>query len=219
GFTPEWVKSWKDPHEPENDYILANDMATLVWMANYTAIEIHPRLARVNDPDHPDNVMIDLDPAEGATWDDVKEVARVVKQVLDDLHLEGFPKTTGSRGIHVLVPIVLRYTFDETRAFALRVVELAPGYGGDDRQPILRALAARLAKDGIAARAVTFSTRGSRPSRAYERELADLRGARERLREEGAERIALVGRSFGGRMCAFLARAEPPDALAILGHP
>jgi len=125
GFTPEWVKSWKDPHEPENDYILANDMATLVWMANYTAIEIHPRLARVDDPDHPDNVMIDLDPAEGATWDDVKEVARVVKQVLDDLHLEGFPKTTGSRGIHVLVPIVLRYTFDETRAFALRVGELA----------------------------------------------------------------------------------------------
>ena len=96
---------------------------------------------------------------------------------------------------------------------------LAPGYGGDDRQPILRALAARLAKDDIAARAVTFSTRGSRPSHAYERELADLRGARERLREEGAERIALVGRSFGGRMCAFLARAEPPDALAILGHP
>ena len=119
------MKSWKDPHEPENDYILANDMATLVWMANYTAIEIHPRLARVDDPDHPDNVMIDLDPAEGATWDDVKEVARVVKQVLDDLHLEGFPKTTGSRGIHVLVPIVLRYTFDETRAFALRVGELA----------------------------------------------------------------------------------------------
>src|SRR5438132_8246764 len=125
GFTPEWHKSWTDPREPENAYVLANDMATLVWMANYTAIEIHPRLARVNDPDHPDNVMIDLDPAEGATWDDVKEVARVVKQVLDDLHLEGFPKTTGSRGIHVLVPIVLRYTFDETRAFALRVGELA----------------------------------------------------------------------------------------------
>jgi len=98
-------------------------------------------------------------------------------------------------------------------------VVLAPGYGGDDRQPILRALAARLAKDGIAARAVTFSTRGSRPSHAYERELADLRGARERLREEGAERIALVGRSFGGRMSAFLAAQEPPDALAILGHP
>ena len=125
GFTPEWIKSWTDPLEPENAYVLANDMATLVWMANYTAIEIHPRLARVDDPEKPDNVMIDLDPAEGATWDDVKEVAHVVKAVLDDLGLIGFPKTTGSRGIHVLVPIARRYSFEESRAFALRVGQLA----------------------------------------------------------------------------------------------
>ena len=124
GFTPEWIKSWIDPREPENAYVLANDMATLVWMANYTAIEIHPRLARADEPEKPDNVMIDLDPAEGATWDDVKEVARAVKEVLDDLGLVGFPKTTGSRGIHVLVPIARRYTFDESRAFALRVGQL-----------------------------------------------------------------------------------------------
>ena len=123
-FTPEWIKSWTDPREPENAYVLANDMATLVWMANYTAIEIHPRLARADEPEKPDNVMIDLDPAEGATWDDVKEVARAVKEVLDDLGLVGFPKTTGSRGIHVLVPIARRYTFDESRAFALRVGQL-----------------------------------------------------------------------------------------------
>jgi bifunctional non-homologous end joining protein LigD len=125
GFTPRWIRSWNDPKEPENDYVLANDTATLVWLANYTAIEIHPRLARVDMPDKPDNVMVDLDPAEGATWDDVKEVARVVKGVLDDLGLIGFPKTTGSRGIHVLVPVARRYTFEETRAFALRVGELA----------------------------------------------------------------------------------------------
>ena len=124
GFTPEWIKSWTDPREPENAYVLANDTATLVWMANYTAIEIHPRLARADEPEKPDNVMIDLDPAEGATWDDVKEVARAVKEVLDDLGLVGFPKTTGSRGIHVLVPIARRYTFDESRAFALRVGQL-----------------------------------------------------------------------------------------------
>jgi bifunctional non-homologous end joining protein LigD len=125
GFTPEWIKSWTDPREPENAYVLANDMATLVWMANYTAIEIHPRLARADEPEKPDNVMIDLDPAEGATWDDVKEVARAVKEVLDDLGIVGFPKTTGSRGIHVLVPVARRYTFEETRAFALRVGQIA----------------------------------------------------------------------------------------------
>jgi len=125
GFTPSWIKSWTDPREPENDYVLANDMATLVWMANYTAIELHPRLARVDDPERPDNVMIDLDPAEGATWDDVKEVARVVKEVLDALGIVGFPKTTGSRGIHVLVPVARTYSFEETRGFALRVGQLA----------------------------------------------------------------------------------------------
>ena len=124
-FTPRWIKSWRDPEEPDNDYVLANDMATLVWLANYTAIELHPRLARIDLPDKPDNVIIDLDPAEGATWDDVKEVAHAVKGVLDDLGLVGFPKTTGSRGIHVLVPVARRYTFEETRAFALRVGQLA----------------------------------------------------------------------------------------------
>jgi bifunctional non-homologous end joining protein LigD len=124
-FTPRWIKSWRDPEEPDNDYVLANDMATLVWLANYTAIELHPRLARIDMPDKPDNVIIDLDPAEGATWDDVKEVAHAVKGVLDDLGLVGFPKTTGSRGIHVLIPVARRYTFEETRAFALRVGELA----------------------------------------------------------------------------------------------
>ena len=125
GFTPEWITSWTDPHEPENAYVLANDMATLVWMANYTAIEIHPRLARIDMPERPDNVMVDLDPAEGATWDDVKEVARAVKEVLDDLGLVGFPKTTGSRGIHIWVPIARKYTFEESRGFVFDVGAVA----------------------------------------------------------------------------------------------
>ncbi len=96
---------------------------------------------------------------------------------------------------------------------------LAPGYGGTERQPILAALRDALAPFEIATRAVTFSTRGSRPSPDYARELDDLRAARDALRDAGAARVALVGRSFGGRMCAFLAEREPPDALAILGHP
>jgi bifunctional non-homologous end joining protein LigD len=124
-FTPKWIASWRDPEEPDNDYVLCNDLPTLVWMANYTALEIHPRLARVDDPDHPDFVMVDLDPAEGSTWDQVKEVALAVHAVLDEIGLEGFPKTTGSRGIHVLVPVARRYTFEETRAFAESVGKMA----------------------------------------------------------------------------------------------
>src|SRR5207302_4411256 len=88
-----------------------------------------------------------------------------------------------------------------------------------ERQPILAALSDALAPFEIATRAVTFSTRGSRPSPDYARELDDLRAARDALRDAGAARVALVGRSYGGRMCAFLAEREPPDALAIIGHP
>jgi bifunctional non-homologous end joining protein LigD len=124
-FTPKWVTSWVDPEEPDNDYVLCNDLATLVWMANYTALEIHPRLARVDDPDHPDYVMVDLDPAEGSTWEHVKEVAAIVHDVLKEMGLEAFPKTTGSRGIHVLVPVARKYTFEETRLFAEAVGKAA----------------------------------------------------------------------------------------------
>jgi predicted alpha/beta-hydrolase family hydrolase len=99
-----------------------------------------------------------------------------------------------------------------------RAAVLAPGYGGTAEQPILRALARRLAAYDITSTRVTFRTRGKRPSREYASELEDLRAARDALRAEH-EKVALVGRSFGGRMCAFLAAVEPPDALAILGHP
>jgi predicted alpha/beta-hydrolase family hydrolase len=100
-----------------------------------------------------------------------------------------------------------------------RAAVLAPGYGGTAEQPILRKLTSALETFGIASRAVTFRTRGSRPSRDYASEIEDLRAARDALRAEGHDRIALVGRSFGGRIAAFLAEREPPHALIILGHP
>ncbi|HEX9269194.1 MAG TPA: DNA ligase D [Candidatus Limnocylindria bacterium] len=119
-FTPRWIKSWKDAEADREggiDYILGNDLATIVWLANYTALEIHPWLARVDKPDNPDLAIIDLDPAAGATWDDVKAAAMIVKDLLDARDMQGFPKTTGSRGIHVLVPIARRYGYDESRGF------------------------------------------------------------------------------------------------------
>lgn len=100
-----------------------------------------------------------------------------------------------------------------------RAAVLAPGYGGTAEQPILRKLASALGAFGITSRAVTFRTRGSRPSKDYVSEIDDLRAARDALRAEGHDRIALVGRSFGGRISAFLSEREPPDALVILGHP
>jgi predicted alpha/beta-hydrolase family hydrolase len=99
-----------------------------------------------------------------------------------------------------------------------RAAVLAPGYGGSATQPVLRALAKALGGYGIEALPITFRTRGRRPSAGYESELEDLRTARDELRATH-RLVALVGRSFGGRMCAFLAETEPPDALAIVGHP
>ena len=99
-----------------------------------------------------------------------------------------------------------------------RAAVLAPGYGGTAEQGILRALARALARFDIGSRAITFRTSGRRPSPEYALELDDLRAARDELRAS-SDKVALVGRSFGGRMCAFLAAIEPPDALAILGHP
>ena len=96
---------------------------------------------------------------------------------------------------------------------------LAPGYGGTSEQPLLRRLAERLEADGVRTARITFSTRGKRPSRDYVTEKADLRAARDALLASAGPPVALVGRSFGGRMCAFLAAEEPPDALVILGHP
>ena len=100
-----------------------------------------------------------------------------------------------------------------------RAAVLAPGYGGTAEQPILRKLAAALQTFGIASRPLTFRTRGTRPSKDYVSVIEDLRAARDALRAEGHDRVALVGRSFGGRICVFLAEREPQDALVILGHP
>lgn len=99
-----------------------------------------------------------------------------------------------------------------------RAAVLAPGYGGSATQPILRSLTKALAVYGIDALPITFRSKSHRPSRDYADELADLRLARDELATTH-EKIAFVGRSFGGRMCAFLAAIEPPDALAIVGHP
>ncbi|MGH2379393.1 MAG: alpha/beta family hydrolase, partial [Candidatus Limnocylindria bacterium] len=95
---------------------------------------------------------------------------------------------------------------------------VVPGYRGSEGQRIVQALVKRLEAAGIVARAATVMA-GPRPSREYQGEVAALRTARDELRAAHAGPVALVGRSFGGRICAFLAAEEPPDALVVLGHP
>jgi hypothetical protein len=93
---------------------------------------------------------------------------------------------------------------------------VVPGYGGTVEQPIVRAMVARLMQDGIHARAIEFSRQ--KPTEPFAQELAELHRARSGM-ETNAKHLALIGRSFGGRMCARVAAQEPPSALVLLGHP
>ena len=121
---PDWIKRSPQPastREGEKkiiDYALVNDELALLWMANMGCIDLHAWSSRVDKPERPDWVMFDLDPSEGATFEDVVSVAGLVKQTLDLLELRSYPKTSGSRGIHILVPIARRHTHADAREFA-----------------------------------------------------------------------------------------------------
>jgi bifunctional non-homologous end joining protein LigD len=110
--------------------VVPRDAAALVWMANLACLELHPHPVRADDVDHPDELRIDLDPVPGVEWTQVRSVARVVQEALADAGLAGWPKTSGSRGMHVYVRIERRWTFDEVRraalAFARDVERRAP---------------------------------------------------------------------------------------------
>jgi bifunctional non-homologous end joining protein LigD len=110
--------------------VVPRNAATLAWMANLACLELHPHPVRADDLDHPDELRIDLDPVPGIEWPQIREVARVVQSTLDDFGLTGWPKTSGSRGIHVNVRIEPRWTFSQVRtaalAFAREVERRAP---------------------------------------------------------------------------------------------
>ena len=121
---PAWIKraslpaSTREGETKVIDYALVDDELALLWMANMGCIDMHVWSSRVDRPERPDWVMFDLDPSEDAGFGDVVTVARLVRDTLELLELEGFAKTSGSRGIHVLVPIARRHTFGEAREFA-----------------------------------------------------------------------------------------------------
>ena len=118
---PDWVEvvELRFPSGRGAEEVVPRDAAALAWMANLACLELHPHPVRADDVDHPDEMRIDLDPVPGVPWEQVREVARVVHAALDDLGLAGWPKTSGSRGMHILVRIERRWTFGEVRRSAL----------------------------------------------------------------------------------------------------
>jgi DNA ligase D-like protein (predicted polymerase) len=101
------------------DELVIQDVAQLAWIINLGCIDLNPHPVRASDLDHPDELRIDLDPGPGVEWDQVRRVAMVVRDALADVGLTGWPKTSGSRGIHVNVRIEPRWSFDEVRRAAL----------------------------------------------------------------------------------------------------
>jgi DNA ligase D-like protein (predicted polymerase) len=113
------VVALKFPSGRDAEEVVPRDAATLAWMANLACLELHPHPVRADDLDHPDELRVDLDPVPGVEWPQIREVAAVVKLVLDEAGLTGWPKTSGSRGMHVFVRIERRWTFTEVRRAAL----------------------------------------------------------------------------------------------------
>ena len=118
---PEWIEvvALSFPSGRTAEEVVPRDAAALAWMANLACLELHPHPVRAGALDHPDELRVDLDPVPGVEWPQVRQVARVVEEALADLGLVGWPKTSGSRGIHVNVRIEPRWTFPEVRRAAL----------------------------------------------------------------------------------------------------
>jgi len=118
---PPWIEvvALSFPSGRTAEEVVPRDAAALAWMANLACLELHPHPVRASDLDHPDELRVDLDPVPGVEWTQVRDVAEVVHATLEDLGLTGWPKTSGSRGIHVNVRIHPRWTFDEVRRAAL----------------------------------------------------------------------------------------------------
>jgi DNA ligase D-like protein (predicted polymerase) len=124
---PEWVTTVRlsFPSGRTAEEIVVTDLSQLVWIVNLGCIDLNPHPVRAGDLDHPDELRVDLDPGPGVGFAQVREAASVVRGVLADFGLTGWPKTSGSRGIHVNVRIERRWTFDEVRRAALALAREA----------------------------------------------------------------------------------------------
>src|SRR6185437_13951691 len=118
--TPDWVvtkKIYSESNDAEINYMFCNDKAALLYMANLGCIELNPWNSRLQSLEYPDYVVIDLDPQD-VPFDKVVEVAQAVKEVLHKAGAEGYCKTSGSRGLHIYIPLGAKYDYDQAKEFA-----------------------------------------------------------------------------------------------------
>jgi bifunctional non-homologous end joining protein LigD len=132
-YTPSWVRTvkwWAEASKRDVSYALCNDRRTLLWFANQRAVEYHPTLVRASRPDRITHLVLDLDPPDADAFSMAVRVARLVRQALADVGLEGVVKTSGAKGVHVFVPIDDEAPLEDSaaaaRAIAARVARLDP---------------------------------------------------------------------------------------------
>jgi len=123
---PEWVQTatvWSERHDSEINYCLANDLPSIVWAANLGDLELHTFLAKQQDVERPTMVVFDLDPGPPANILQCAQVAQWLKEELDALDLQSFPKTSGSKGLQIYIPLNTSVTYDVTKPFARTMAE------------------------------------------------------------------------------------------------
>jgi len=128
---PPWIDvvTLRFPSGRTADEVVPRTPAALAWLANLACLELHPHPVRAEDLDHPDELRVDLDPVPGIKWPQVRQVAQLARAVLEDFGLVGWPKTSGSRGMHLFVRIERRWGFDEVRRAALALAREVEGRG------------------------------------------------------------------------------------------
>jgi bifunctional non-homologous end joining protein LigD len=132
-YTPDWVRTvrmWAESSNRDVSYALCNDRRTLLWFANQRAVEYHPALVRVDRPDRPTHLVLDLDPPDAGAFAMAIRAAHAVRHALSDVGLSGAVKTSGAKGLHVFVPIGTKASLEDaaaaTRAIARRAEQLDP---------------------------------------------------------------------------------------------
>jgi bifunctional non-homologous end joining protein LigD len=127
GKAPDWVETFDYHSESDGEdkeYLVAKDDASLLYMASLGCIEMNPWHSRVQSEDYPDWCIMDLDPGKSTTFDQVIETARVTNDLLKSMGVTSYPKTSGSTGIHIYIPLGAKYTYEESKEFARLIATL-----------------------------------------------------------------------------------------------
>ena len=125
--TPDWIPTtaiYSESNDKQIDYLLCNDKASLAYLNNLGCIDLNPWTSKVSNLDKPSYLVLDLDPSEGNNFKDVIETAQAVKYILDIAKIEGFPKTSGSTGMHIYIPMNSKYSFDQIKDFGHVIMQM-----------------------------------------------------------------------------------------------